>query len=865
MTEPLDRPRWQQVAAILDAVLDSPTGERGQAVERLCGGDLALRREVETLLAADRAAGDFLEVSAGAFAASHFAEPVESPDPVGAIVGRYRLIEEIGRGGMGVVWLAERADGQFEQRVALKLVRRGVDSAELQDRFRRERQIMARLEHPNIARLLDGGISEDGRVYFVMEFVAGMPLTRHCDAGRLSIEQRIDLFVAVCRAVQYAHRNLIVHRDIKPSNVLVTPPPAGEVRLLDFGVAALLDEQDEDLASRTGGPVTPAYASPEQLRGHPVSTASDVYQLGVLLYELLSGQRPYDLAGLSAREIDRAVCETTPPLPSRAVQEPARQRRLRGDLDAIVMRALQKDPTRRYASPEALAEDLERHLAHLPLRTGGESRRSRTAKFVRRNRAWVIPTALALSLAALATVGYVLQIRAERDRTRYEAAKSAENAALLASLFWDWNPDAANRREISAASLLGVASRRAATELQGRPEVLASILSVLGDLHAAVGQSGPADSLLTQALAIQERLPATFSLDLATTLGRRGRLLMSSGRYRDAVPLLRRAHSLFLARLPAERTEVLNVQLDLATSLRTDGSLDEAEALFRNGMLIVPAASVRLSSEFASSLGYTLFLEGRYEEAATLLRTTLNRQRESFGRVHLLPLRTMRYLGSALRDQGKLVESEQLNREALEITEALFGRDHPETRFTMVTLALVLERRGLFGEAERFARGALDRTRRDPRADTPLEFEMMATLAGILVARGSCGEAEPMFRRVLAALRPAANNEIQGDLLNRLAFCLALRGAGDADEVYRRAVAFEAARPASGPFFVTDGYHYLAEVARRRGDREIAERLYQRALDLYERQLPGDHPYRVMTDTGLGRLRLKDSLPPPGW
>ena len=357
---------WERVESVLDRTLGLPAHARAVALDQLCGTDTALRREVEAMLAAHDGAGAFLETSAAEFASRH--RP-ESAELAGTTIGAYRVIEEIGRGGMGTIWLAERADGHFRQRVAIKLVKRGMDSDEILSRFARERQILARLEHPNIARLLDGGMSPDGRPYFVMEYVKGAPITAYCESHELGVDARLELFAQVCRAVHHAHRNLVVHRDLKPSNVMVADD--GAIKLLDFGVAKLLaDDETEQLKTapdNRGRPMTPEYASPEQVQGGSVTTASDIYQLGVLLYELLAGQRPYEVTGRSALEIERSICESLPTAPSSRAPEPIRKR-LRGDLDAVVLRALEKEPEHRYPSAEALADDIKRHLANLPLR-----------------------------------------------------------------------------------------------------------------------------------------------------------------------------------------------------------------------------------------------------------------------------------------------------------------------------------------------------------------------------------------------------------------------------------------------------------------------------------------------------------------
>ena len=883
-----DVERWRRVEAALTAALEVTTGQRTALLDGLCAGDDELRHEVDSLLAAHEKAGQFLASSAGAFAAPYVAElPDDSftKDGAGSIVGRYRLVDEIGRGGMGTVWLAERADGHFEQRVALKLIKRGMDSEEILARFLRERQILARLAHPNIARLLDGGVSDDGRPYFVMEHVAGVPITRWCDEQRHSIEDRLRLFGTVCRAVQFAHRNLIVHRDLKPSNVLVAGN--GEVKLLDFGVAKLLSEELSEepalTAVSSSGPMTPEYASPEQLTGQPVTTASDVYQLGVLFYELLAGQRPYRFEGRDRREMERVVREVEPARPSSAVRTIARltrrngqtetiepvdvsvrrgitperlRRRLRGDLDAIALRALRKEPEQRQPSAEALADDVDRHLAYLPLVYGGGGWTYGAGKFLRRYRLRI--AALALLVVASAGFGalYVSRIRAERDRARREVAKTTEITAVLRRVFRGWNPDAADRDKVSAEALLSDAVRRARIELASEPEVLAATLSLLGDMQSAVGQRATADTVLSQALVMQQASIASPN-DLAATLGRRGWLLQEWGRFAEAESSLRAALAMYDAMPGEERQEAAEVRHGLALVLRQLHRYPEAESLYREILRKVPARHELLRSEIAGELAYTLFLQARYPEAVELLRPALALQLRHFGVMNRSTLYLMRELGSALRGPETLAEAEALAREAFAASRTLYGANHMETISIGIALAVLLERKGDFVAADSVARQTVPSTGRSYiQADLPALS--LRTLGSITLVLGRRAESETVLRRALADLRGANGDEHpdKGDLLNRLAFILLSRGAPDADAVYAQAVAFDRAKPSAGPYFVTDGYEYLGWAARRKGDLVLAEALYRRALTLYEKELPVGHPYRAQTVTGLGQTLL---------
>ena len=819
---------WPEVEKVFEAVLTSPPPEREGTLARMCAGDAELLREVRSLLAAHAESEGFLATSAESFARPFLIEAAanESRDQPGQTVGRYRLLRQIGRGGMGAVWLAERSDGHFEHRVALKLIKRGMDSEEILARFLRERQILARLEHPNIARLLDGGVNDDGRPYFVMEYVEGSAITRFSDERKLAQEPRLRLFVQACRAIGYAHRNLVVHRDIKPSNVMVDA--AGELKLLDFGIARVLG--DTDPTAQLTGParqlMTPEYASPEQRAGLRVTTSSDVYQLGLLLYELLTGHH------FSTGD-----------------------RRLRGDLDTVTQRALRDEPERRYPSAEDLADDVERHLAHKPLRFGGDRAAYRARKFIRRHR-FAVGTAVTIVTLTFGLLGFdAVRVRQERDRARHEADKAIEVSQLMARFLQGWNPDASDRGAVSAPKLLGEAAVRARLELQNRPEMLGATLSILGDFHTTLGEWSRADSLLSEALALQSTAVDRSGADLAATVARRGRLLRLSGRLDEAIVTMREALALHRTHFGPRHAETLRVERELANAYRAAKHYKEAETELRDILRAVGAGSP-FGLEVSGDLGYVLFQQGLFDEAVELLRPTLQRQRELFGNVHLATLTTTRQLGSALRDRGDLDEALGLYREALRIARALYGEDHPETESSLLVLALVLEYKNELPEAEALAREALAVNTRVYGPGHSSQWGHLSHVGALRLDRNDPQEAERWLRQALVASRVAAPNgdADQGDILNRLAYLLVLRNAPDADVVYREAVRFDDARPADLPDFVSDGIHFLALAEQRRGDRVAAQQDFRRALTVYERRLPPNHPYLLAARRGLAAV-----------
>jgi len=414
--------RWSQVRNLFEQVIERPARERTAWLEEHSAGDSDLFAEVMSLLDSHEDSGGLLDRAAPG---GHIARAVRAlPDPYeGTLIGPYQLLQRVGRGGMGSVYAAARSDGEYRKRVAIKLVTPGFDSEDALRRFRTERQVLASLDHPNIARLLDGGTTAEGLPYLVMEFVEGQLIDEYCRRQGLSLNQRLALFRTTCEAVQYAHQNLVIHRDLKPSNILVTP--AGTVKLLDFGIAKLLHPEfmpgTAGLTRAGLRPLTPDYASPEQVRGDPMTTVSDVYSLGVLLYQLLTGRLPYSTAGRSLAEVEKTICDTQPRAPSTVIEgdEPLRKR-LHGDLDHILLMALRKEPGRRYASVERFSDDIRRHLAGQPVLAHGDSVRYRVGKFIFRNRLAVSTGTLAI-LSLIAAVAMSQYYRGQAQQ-RFRAA-----------------------------------------------------------------------------------------------------------------------------------------------------------------------------------------------------------------------------------------------------------------------------------------------------------------------------------------------------------------------------------------------------------------------------------------------------------
>ncbi|HEX6049707.1 MAG TPA: serine/threonine-protein kinase [Gemmatimonadaceae bacterium] len=591
---------WPAVAEIFADALELPPEQRSAFVAERCGDRPEMHAAVTRMLVArEEAPPQFL-----AGVRRDLLDEVAGATPSLERAGPWRLIREIGHGGMGRVFLAERADAQFDQKVAVKLLKRGMDSDAILARFLRERQILAGLDHPNIARLLDGGIAEDGRPYFVMEYVDGEAITAYADARRLSIDARLALFRTVCLAVEYAHRNLVVHRDLKPSNILVTTD--GRPKLLDFGIAKLLASPDDkaEAATLTSAGVrllTPDYAAPEQFHGDPITTATDVYGLGAVLYHLLAGLPPVDARARKGAErgpdTDPVPVSTAPfrPVPGledapspdavaalRSTDATRLRRRLSGDLDVIVATALRVTPDRRYASVGALHDDIRRHLERLPVRARPDTLGYRTSRFVRRHRAVVVAAGVVATLLVAFGISTAMQARAlerERDRARLEAAAAREVSEFLVGVFEVADPmTSAPGNPVSASDLLDRGARRIESELAGQAAVQARLLGVIGRAYANLQRTDRAEPLLARAVELQRTIDGSPSPAVGAALHQLARVRMQGNSFPEAAAALREA--LAIQRdIEPEGAAVWGLFIDLAYVLHASGDNDGGRAM----------------------------------------------------------------------------------------------------------------------------------------------------------------------------------------------------------------------------------------------------------------------------------------------
>ncbi|MCA9759034.1 MAG: serine/threonine protein kinase, partial [Candidatus Eisenbacteria bacterium] len=717
---------------ILDEVLDLADGDVSAYLDRRCAGAPELRARIEAILDADReVSAEFLRPVAPAEAVqSALTDDVldggtfPAPDPleelpVGTSIGAWKIVREVGRGGMARVYLAERREESYEQRAAIKVIRKGVDRDEVQSRFLRERRILARLQHPGIAGLIDGGVMTDGSPWFAMEYVDGKPIIEWSQARRLDVEGKVRVFLRVCEAVRYAHQNLVVHRDIKPSNIFVSA--SGDAKLLDFGIARLLEQDEEGTQTLTVAgvrPMTPRYAAPEQLLGQAVTTATDIYGLGVVLYELLAGVSPFRAPGSSISEYQRLVLETDPARPSDVVDSV--KERIDRDLDNIVLTAIAKRPEDRYASVEALASDLERWLHGLPVRATASTFHYRSSKFIRRNRPLVFASVAAVlaflvGLAAtrwqLPAAGVVIaslvgglsysSIQARKARA---AAKRAEEIKhFLLRTFEVADPMRAQGKPITVRELVDRGASQVETELADQPELRAEMLGVLGEIYVQLSLPESGLPLVEREIAVLKSLVKTPSARLGDALRRRGNLLIQAGKWRDAEVDLRRASELHKKDLGARSPEYAEDLDQLAGAVRVQSRASEAEALVRESLEIRRTVLGEWHPKVATSynnLALMMREAGRPMEAEALYRRALDIRAGSLSAEDPTHFLTAINLSITLRQLGRIEESLTLLDEMLTRFTPMFGEGHDlvmTARNTRAALYLDLER---FTEAE---------------------------------------------------------------------------------------------------------------------------------------------------------------------
>ena len=784
--------------AIFADALEKDAEERVLFLDLACAEQPSLRGVVDALLEADREAGAFLETSWCQHAAEEtYQDRFEARVPSWA--GPYRLLRRIGEGGMGTVFLAARADERYEKLVAVKLLLDTQPGSDVKRRFERERQVLAPLEHPNIARLYDAGETEFGMPYLVMEFVDGLPIDQYCDLQRLGISARVALLLTVCEAVEHAHRRLLIHRDLKPANLLVTKD--GTPKLLDFGIAKMIAPEASAKITSAGrrGPMTPSHASPEQIMGLPLTTASDVYALGVLLYQLLTGDLPYKLEDSSPEQLIHRICHQTPEPPSRTVvgqktvarkrQTTTRElgRQLAGDLDAIVAQALRKDPTERYASVAQLADDLHRHLTQQPVLARQGTWRYRTGRFIRRNRMLVaMATALILTFVIFSSA-LVLQV----THTEAERNKAERVAGFFTDLFSYADPETAQSHSVTLREVLDKGIARYRQGLDDQPEIQALIFHTAGAVYRQLGEFEIAESLVSEGLEIRRRVLGTDHPEVAESLMLLSAILMANRRNLDRAEQLRQeAVALYqkeygrqslqvadglnaLAWFPLARGDIaqavqlrrealeiarreggdghptsLQIKICLADSLRNLGELEEALNLARNTVSQL-SDDAPLALQAHSSLAKILWTRNELEAAYEIYGKVLVLAREVYGEYHPEFGNKLSEFGNIASQIGAYKEAEDALRESVAIRRVTHGNDHLLTAASLANLGSSQRLQGAYDDAERSYLESIDIIDRFLPQDAPARANPRLGLGRVRLAKGDFVGAEQPLREAL--------------------------------------------------------------------------------------------------------------------
>lgn len=819
-----DAARWEKVQAIFHEVADLPESERDDFLKTRCAGDAALFAEVTALLEEDARGVNLLERGVADVADRVFGSNAIPGD----LFGPYRLASVLGEGGMGIVYLGERSD--LGSVAAIKILRDAWLSPARRDRFASEQRTLAQLNHPSIARLYDADTLPNGTPWFAMEFVEGEPLTDWCAARGSSIRERLQLFRAVCEAVQHAHRHAVIHRDLKPSNILVTKD--GAVKLLDFGISKQLESLDVAAdQTRTGLKLmTPAYAAPEQVRGDRVGVHTDVYSLGVVFYELLTGRLPFDLSRSTPGEIEAAILERTPEKPSVAAKALSAKTgaswvRSEGkaawaDLDVLCLTAMQKEPERRYRTVEALVRDVDHQLRGEPLEARPDSVRYKTGKFLRRH--WRPVTAASIAFAVLAglVVFYTIRLASARNDALAEATRTQRIQRFTMDLFSGGDAETGPAESLRVVTLVerGVLEARS---LEQEPAVQAELYGTLGTISQELGNLARADTLLAASLEKRRALFGTGSAEVVESLVALGLLRLDQAEYEESEKFVREALDTGTRRLPAGHPALAGAKLALGRVLVERGEYDDATRMGEDAVRLYTTRDGKVTPELTASLNQLAaahFYAGRYETADSLNLLVLPMQRRLYGDRHPRIAEVLINLGASKFDRGSYAEAERYDREGLEIIEAYYGADHPETAYAMTMLgrALVLEEK--FDEGLTFLHRALAIRERVFGKSHPQVASTLNEIGSVALQRGELDDAKACYTRVI--------------------------------DIYRKAYGEK-------HYLIGIALSNLASVVGRGGDYATAEGIFRDVLRVYEGELAPDHMNVGITRIKLGRSILR--------
>ncbi len=815
--------REKQIMALYERALTLPEGERAAFLRENCGEDEKLQEEVRALLGQDLEKVDFLS------------NPIATglpPLPKGSAIDRYRILRELGRGGMGQVYLAEQ-EAPFRHRVAIKIMSHGLDTPTLIPRFENERQILADLNHPNIARLFDGGTLEDGRPYFVMEYVEGEPIHDYCNSRQLALEARLKLFQKVCSAVHFAHQNLVVHRDLKPQNILVTED--GEPKLLDFGIAKLLQpkpSQTSTLTTMGARPMTLAYASPEQILGKPVTTASDVYSLGVLLYEILTGARPYRIQSGDWEEIQRVICEQDPLRPSLAGAEadsveqissrppaPRRPQTLAGEIDEIVLMSLRKEPERRYASAAQLSEDITRFLGGFPVIARKDRFGYFAKKFIYRHRFGAAVAAIGFLLS----IGFSFSMAFQQNQIKRQRDKAERISNFLTEIFNNYDPYKTDGETVTVETLLNQASAQIDRELKEEPEVRAGMNLTLAKVYTNIGSYEKALPLYEETLAIQQDLFGDDHRELGDTLYSLGKYYLATAEYAKAETFFTRALDIRGKNLGKGHAKTAAVMHDLGQVRIYQGRFEEAKDWIQQAVNVqqnLKGESLGLASSL-NDLAIVYYNQARFPETESLYSRALDLQEKELGPDHPTLAETLNNLAQLYKTLTRYDEAVPLHQRALSIRRQAFGDNHREVAHSLNNLGTLYTLQQRYDEAEPLLRQALSIKEAALGPQHPEVAISLNYLAELFVHQQKYEEADRLFRRNLAIVE-----RVYGSEHPEIAYPL----------------------------------HNLANLHKIQGNYPQAESQYLAALEVREKALGPNHPRVAIILHAMAELYMAQEL-----
>ncbi len=886
--------RWREIESLLDDVLDQPESEQLSYLQRRCAGDVALFDDIKSLLASEQKAPSLLSTPAVQLVATLLSQETQTPPAqvlgsmlIGKRVGPYQLCEELGRGGMGVVYRAERRQGGFDQQVAIKLLPAVGQQSAIRERFAREQQTLAALSHQHIARLFDGGVTEDGQPYLVMEYVVGVPIDQYCDKHHLSIDHRLRLITQVMDALAYAHQHLIVHRDIKPSNVLVNHD--GQVKLLDFGVAKMLGETNDLSLTRTGDQVlTPGYASPEQLKNKPVSVATDIYQLGLLMYEVLTGHCAYRDQADSVIALMKAVCERDPTLPSEIVQQPLRdfsladdapqrqhtpaqranlrdadvgilQKTLRGDLDAILLRMLANDPEKRYRTIEALRLDLTAYWENRPISARPADWRYQTAKFMRRY--WQVVTVsfvfvIVLMSYAITVTRQSQQIQRALDETSLQQRKSQQVSDFLVNIFKAADPNVAGLETLSAQALLEKGEQRIDQELENAPEIKGAMLTLLGEIYFSQGWSDKSAELMHKALSYQRKAGEKNRNATTETLTLLADVYVNLGQLDKAQPLYEESlalHQQFLQE--QERTgspEYAEALASYGDFVLAKGDAVRAEKLLGDAIKMFEQTAPSGHEELPNALNSLATLQhsrGQHRLAYDNFKKAIAIQERILGAEHSYFSVYLANLGITLTDMELYDEANDVINRALAIQKKILKPDHYYIASSLRAAGVLAYRRGDLLQAEKILREELsfhdaNNNRHSLKAGMALMW-----LGSVLIDAGKLIDAEEVLSEMDRHFR---NNNGSNETLGRGLCQRALLAAEQGDKqlaagLFDQALAL---MPATGARTAIVQMNYASWLIDQQRYSD-AEPFLRNVLHEREGKLPAEHSWLAEAQAGL--------------